>query len=507
MAKFRVLFVLLLSLFVTAALHAETYGAVLTPQQEVPPTTSNGFGSATVTLDPAHTSIRVQLFVTGLTTPINNAHIHGEAPAGTNAGVQINFFPATNIVNGRMDTTFTIDKALGDRIAANPHLYYVNVHTTQNPGGEVRGQLVPNDDVLKFAADLRGANEVPPVTTTATGSALVTLDAANNLTWEVNSGSIVSPTLAHIHRAAAGTNGNVVVTFAANSSAFTNGRLRGSAVIDAALANDIRTNPAGFYVNVHTTANGGGEIRGQLATANEYDIPVAGKVTGAADTNFVTDVRVFNPSFSTRASALVEFFQSGLAPNTNATGSVKLDIPPRGTAVLDDATGANFINVPGVTGALRVTSTMPVAVTSRIYNDLRGTNRGTFGQFISAATRATAWRRGILPQLSNRALTSSPSGFRTNVGLFNPNTSTASLRLELRDAGGALLGTQTLDVAALSQFQTSIATVFPTLDLSDRANLTLTFDSSVPVVAYASVVDNVSSDQIFVMAIQDTVTP
>ncbi len=506
MVKVRILFVLVLSLFLAASLHAETYGAVLTPGQENPPTASSGFGNATVTLDPAHTSINVKLSVSGLTSAINNAHIHGEAPQGTNTGVVINFQPATNIVNGQMNVTFTIDKTLGDRIAANPHLYYVNVHTTQNPGGEVRGQLSLNDDVLKFSADLRGANEVPPVTTTATGAALVTLDSSNNLTWDVNGGSVVSPTLSHIHRNPAGQNGSVVVTFAGSASAFTNGRTRGSAVIDATLANDIRTNPAGFYVNLHTTANGGGELRGQLTAANEYDLPVSGKVAGAADTNFVTDVRIFNPSYSVRASALVEFFQAGAAANTNGQSSIRVDIPPRGTAVLDDVNGGSFLNVPGITGALRVTSASQLAITSRVFNDLRSTNRGTFGQFVPASTRGNALRRGVLPQLTNKALVSgtTQTGSRTNIGFFNPNTSTANVRLELRDAAGTLLGQGTIDLAALTQTQSNITGYFPAVDLSDRANLTVSFDSSAPILAYASIVDNVSTDQVFISAQSDS---
>src|SRR6476469_829094 len=114
MATRSLVVVSLLLLFVAAAVQAETYGVVLTPQQETPPTVSNGFGNATVTLDPAHTSINVKMTVSGLTSAVNNAHIH-EAAFGVPGNVVINFSPGTNLVNGRMDATFTIDKALGDK--------------------------------------------------------------------------------------------------------------------------------------------------------------------------------------------------------------------------------------------------------------------------------------------------------------------------------------------------------------------------------------------------------
>ncbi len=488
-------FALLLS---TGAAYAETYGAVLTAAQEVPPTNSTGFGNATVTLDPSHTSITVVMTVSGLTSPINNAHIHGEAPRGTSIGTKVNFNPATNIVNGQMNTTFTIDKALGDAIAAHPELYYINVHTTQNGGGEIRGQLTPLDSIVTFAADLRGENETPaPIVTSAVGAAVVTIDPGNLLTWEVNATGLTSPTLGHIHEGAAGIGGSPVVTFATNSSFFTGNRLKGSQQLDATLANRIRTNPAGFYVNVHTSANGGGEIRGQLTAAVENDVAVAGKVSGSGGENFVTDVRIFNPSYTKRASALVEYFQAGSSANVNAANSMAIDIAPRGTAVLNDIAGTSGLNLAGTTGGVRVTSIVPLAVTSRIFDDRRARNAGTIGQFVPSMSRANQLRRGVLPQLASDA------GTRTNIGFFNPANTSVDVRLEARAADGTLLGTRALTLAAQSQQQNTLGSYFSGVDLSNRSTLTLSFDASAPIIVYGSAIDNVSSDQIFVSPAPD----
>ncbi|HVS33377.1 MAG TPA: CHRD domain-containing protein, partial [Thermoanaerobaculia bacterium] len=306
MAK-RILLILAITtaLFPTAAL-AETYGAILTGAQEVPPVNSSGFGNATVTLDPAHTSFRVQMAVTGLSSNILDAHIHGpNGPAGVNDGVLVGLSPGVNLVNGRMDQTFPISKENGDAIAANPQNFYFNVHTSNFPGGEVRGQLTALDSLVVLAAELRGTNEVPANNTAATGSALITLDQNNVVTWDLNATGLANPTRGHIHEQVAGVNGGIVVNFTDDPAAFSPGsRLRGSGTIaDAALANRLRTNPAGFYVNVHSTEFPGGEIRGQLTAANEYDVAVAGKVTGANGENFVSNVRIFNPSFSARSTA------------------------------------------------------------------------------------------------------------------------------------------------------------------------------------------------------------
>jgi hypothetical protein len=497
----RLALLVLAVLSLPAVLHAQaaTFGAVLTGAQEVPVRDTPGFGNATVTLDASHTSVNVNMTISGLTTPVNNAHIHKQVP-GVSGQPVIDFFPATNLANGRMNTTFAISKELGDDIYRNPEMYYINVHTTQFGGGEIRGQLSPINDVVTFSNDLRGTNEVPANNSTAVGSFRISIDPANNVDYEVNIGALTNPTLAHIHTGVAGTNQPPIVNLATSSAQFVNGRVTGSIAVDAATADAIRANPAGFYVNVHTAQLGAGEIRGQLAPASEYDVALAGRVTGGTGTTFVTDVRVFNPSYTSRAAALLELLPSSLGGNTTAAASQVVDIAPRATAVLDDIAGTTGFNLPG-TGAIRVTSGSPLVVTSRIYGDLRSSGRGTSGQAAAATARGTGLRRGVIPQLSNRAGVA--SGYRTNVGFFNPSTATVYVRFELRDSAGTLIGTSTPTLTPLQHRQNAISDFFPGVDLSDRADLTLSFDASAPIFVYGSVVDNTSDDPVFVAAQED----
>ena len=113
-----------------------------------------------------------------------------------------------------------------------------------------------------------GAQEVPAVTTTATATATFSTTAPASLTLVVMStGGVLnnganSVTAAHIHQGPAGTNGGVVVNFAA----LVNGTLdfSGSVPVAQATLDAIAANPAGYYLNIHTTAVPGGEIRGQL---------------------------------------------------------------------------------------------------------------------------------------------------------------------------------------------------------------------------------------------------
>jgi hypothetical protein len=496
----------------SSAAFAQTLGAVMTGSQEVPPTTTPGFGNATVTFDSTRTNITVTITVANLGAPINNFHIH-EGPAGTAGPVVINLIGlGGTFTNGTMTGTFPVDAAVAQRMLQNPGNFYVNVHTTQFPGGAVRGQLAyVTGGPVAYAAELRPGNEVPANSSPSYGSAFVTIDPVNsNITWEVNTSGIVSPTLSHIHRAGAGVNGPVIINFATSASQIAGGHTHGSGPISAQqasayLASDLTalSNPStanGYYVNVHSTAFPGGEIRGQLVPANEYDVAVAGHVTNGVGTTFLTDLRIFNPSYTSSATALIEYFPAG-GSDVNAPASKAVSISPRGTALLDDITGPGGLNAVGSIGGLRITSATQLAVTSRTYADLRASGKGTFGQFVAAQPRANGLRRGVMPQLSNT--NELVSGYRTNVGFFNPNASPVTVRLELRGDGGLLIAQNTITVGAFSQQQNSIASYFPGFDLARSENLTLSFDASAPILGYAAVNDNVSTDSIFVAAQPD----
>ncbi len=84
--------------------------------------------------------------------------------------------------------------------------------------------------------------------------------------WSGLSGHVVA---AHIHPGVAGVNGPPVVGFHGNpfgpTFGSTDGPLEGCVDAAADLIKDIRQNPEAYYVNLHTAAFPGGEIRGQLS--------------------------------------------------------------------------------------------------------------------------------------------------------------------------------------------------------------------------------------------------
>ena len=115
--------------------------------------------------------------------------------------------------------------------------------------------------VTMYKANLGGAAEVPPVTTQGKGTAQVNVDpATKQLTWRVDySGLSGPPAAAHIHcGAAAGANAGVAVPLGTNLAS----PIQGSAALTDAQLADLTAGKC--YVNVHTAANKGGELRGQL---------------------------------------------------------------------------------------------------------------------------------------------------------------------------------------------------------------------------------------------------
>jgi hypothetical protein len=123
------------------------FTADLKPSNEVPPNQTTGSGSATATYDSATKALSWNGTYSGLSGPVTAAHIHGPAPAGQNAGVVFWISqkpPAPGEPAPPFPSPFTGTATLTDAQASDlmSGLYYVNIHTKANPGGELRGQLV-----------------------------------------------------------------------------------------------------------------------------------------------------------------------------------------------------------------------------------------------------------------------------------------------------------------------------------------------------------------------------
>ncbi|MBK9120536.1 MAG: CHRD domain-containing protein [Phycisphaerales bacterium] len=125
-----------------------TYNFTLDGLQEVPPNASPGSGFATVTLDTSTNLLSWNVSYQDLVAPVSAAHFHGPAPIGVNAGVTV------NIGGGGLASPFVGNTIISDLHKADllAGLWYVNVHTQTFPGGEIRGQVVPEPTSLALLA-------------------------------------------------------------------------------------------------------------------------------------------------------------------------------------------------------------------------------------------------------------------------------------------------------------------------------------------------------------------
>jgi CHRD domain-containing protein len=155
------------------------------------------------------------------------------------------------------------------------------------PIGAACGDDGPSSAATSFSATLSGTNEVPAVTTPATGTATFSV-SGNQITYTINATNLQNAVLGHIHLAPTGQNGPVRLNLCGTGdpqpacasgtgvvATGSNGTTVGTPAItfDDLLA-AMRT--GGAYVNVHTSAPGctpgdpgcnpGGEIRGQIVT-------------------------------------------------------------------------------------------------------------------------------------------------------------------------------------------------------------------------------------------------
>ena len=119
---------------------------------------------------------------------------------------------------------------------------------------------IAHAETVKLRADMKGSNEVPPNTSPGSGTADATFDTDSKLlTWTVTYSNLTGPVMgAHFHGPVdAGKNAGIVLPFKTVESP-----IQGSATLTDNQATDLLAGK--WYANIHTAANPGGELRGQM---------------------------------------------------------------------------------------------------------------------------------------------------------------------------------------------------------------------------------------------------
>jgi hypothetical protein len=267
------LFGLLLTSFIAQA-QFNYFKGVLSGANEATPNTSTATGVVIVKYNNINNMLELFGHYRGLSSTITGSHIH-EAPIGSEGPIRVTV-TNTGGTTGSLTAIATLTDAQEAQLLLEG--MYVNVHSTDFPGGEIRTQLTfPSGQTDFLTARLQGAQEVPPTPSTAMGRAVVLLDRGedslyvtgnyNGLSAEVNG--------SHIHQAPPGVAGPILLNL--TNTGGTSGVLELVAQVTAAQETQIAT--GGAYVNVHSTTFPGGEIRGQIFNSSQLTF-FAGALTG-----------------------------------------------------------------------------------------------------------------------------------------------------------------------------------------------------------------------------------
>lgn len=255
------------------------FDAFASGAQEVPAVASPASAVGSFVVSSVSGKIDYKVVANGLTGAITSAHLHYGA-FGVSGGVAFPLTISGNTLVGSItpSTNSFLDSFFRGQI-------YLNIHTAANGGGEIRGQIFYEGDGIGFDGIIEGAQEIPAVTTTAKGAMYANIRSTlDTLDYGIQINGL-TPTQAHFHSAAAGTSGPALINLTPVGAAFPNlysGKIAVTPAILAALVRD------SFYVNFHTAANAGGEIRGQVLSVLRTSLVAnlcGGQETPAVTTN------------------------------------------------------------------------------------------------------------------------------------------------------------------------------------------------------------------------------
>lgn len=261
-----------------------TLASTMSGDQELPPTLTGALGAGTLSLESPSRLLSGSFTVNGMTAAAGHVHLGNTGANGaiivpmTASGTGTFTVPSGTLLTEAQATAF-----------ANGGLYF-NAHSTDNPTGEVRGQI--GREV--FAAQMSSAQEIPTNASTATGNGLLEFDATTKkITGRVTLTGMTA-TAAHIHTGVLGVNGPVIFPMTQTEA--------GSGIwvtaADATMTDAQITNlkAGGLYFNAHSTAFPGGEIRGQIGLNVKFaSLNAAQEVPTNGSTGTGTGSLVVNP--------------------------------------------------------------------------------------------------------------------------------------------------------------------------------------------------------------------
>lgn len=242
------------------------FSASLDAAQETTGSTSIATGSAVLIYDTTDNTFDLTVSIVDFAATLANSHIH-EAPVGVAGPVVVPFGDESLYTRdgNNLTGTFLNLPYTGDPATLLAGGAYLNYHTAAFPGGEIRGQLLP--DLIKLTAIMDPSQETGTVTSDAYGAAQVTYDPVANqvdlLVFVYNFTNTLTDS--HFHEAPVGVSGGVVTGLGAAAVYQQFGTTYTQQFNGLTYGGDpVALVSGGAYLNFHSNAFPPGEIRGQL---------------------------------------------------------------------------------------------------------------------------------------------------------------------------------------------------------------------------------------------------
>jgi hypothetical protein len=429
----------------TGMTSAQVFDIPMSPEQETGDVESDATGHCLGYLDEDSFEVICRHDVENVTA----AHIH-RAAAGEDGPVIFPFDSAEAPFRGVFELSAD---DLADLHAGN---LYVNVHSDAFPDGEIRGQIGPRADSAVFFP-LEAEQETGNVSSDNTGHCMAVLNPLRSGFTIACSHTVEGVTGAHIHQAPAGEDGPIVFGFEEGLTIFEQATPGDERFDDSYrfedLLRDLRRGD--LYVNVHSPAFPGGELRGQIPRpALVQYFPQFGN--GVADgPSLTSSVVLTNASPSAAAEGTVYFFDQDGQPLTvglvegDPVSEMEFSIEPLGSVTFT-TDGLGDLSI----GSAEVTSTEPVGGIIRFQIPEIG---------IAGFGSAVPVQRAITPARRN-------SEINTAIAIRNDETSPITITLEMRGEDGVSLGDDAMvqrEIPANGRIAEFIDELFEDLDTTD----------------------------------------
>jgi plastocyanin len=232
-------------------------------------------------------------------------------------------------------------------------------------------------------------------------------------------------------------------------------------------------------------------------SAEDITLSAAASIVGGAP--FFSDVRAFNTSYAASLTVTARYHCFIPQPCTAGVPEVAFALAPRESRAFDDMVAATF-QAPNTAGGVEFEfsgGSDQLVVTSRLYSTAP---EPTVGMFIPGLPNSEAHPTTVLTSIRNGG---AGAGFRTNPGAYNREGSPVNVTFTIFDAGVQVGSPVTRTVSGHSGVQVSgIFTVAGAAD-HDTANAVIVVSATGEVFSYAAVIDNNTTDPIFVRGAED----